>query len=102
MSNKKDRGKRSKTDAADAIQNGSPVDKAWYLSDKESYGAFHKNMKSIPKFKGMAICAKYHLKGSCDFGDKCSWKATHTRSFDAATKAVFGDWESKCRSEELG
>ena len=98
-SNKKDRGKRSKTDT---VQNGSPVDKAWYLSDKESYGAFHKNMKSIPKFKGTPICSKYHLKGSCDFGDKCSRKATHTGSFDAATKAAFGDWVSKCRSEESG
>ena len=98
-SNKKERGKRSKTDAADAVQNASPVDKAWYLSDKESYGAFHKNMKDIPKFKGTAICAKYHLKGSCDFGDKCSRKATHTGSFDAATKAAFGAWVSKCRSE---
>jgi len=101
-SNKKERGKRSKTDAADAVQNASPVDKAWYLSDKESYGAFHKHMKDIPKFKGTAICAKYHLKGSCDFGDKCSRKATHTGSFDAATKAAFGAWVSKCRSEESG
>ena len=88
-SNKKDRGKRSKTDALNAIQNGSPVDKAWYLSDKESYGAFHN-------------CAKYHQKGSCDFGDKCSRKATHTRSFNAATKAAIGDWVSKCHSEESG
>ena len=34
MSNKKERGKRSKTDAADAVQNASLVDKAWYLSDR--------------------------------------------------------------------
>ena len=73
-SNKK--GKHSKTNAADTIQNGSPVDKVWYLSDKESYGALHMNMKSIPKFKGMAICAKYHLKGSCNFGDKL-YQAKH-------------------------
>ena len=96
------KGKRSKTDAADVIQNRSLVGKAWYLLDKESYGAFHKNMKSIPKFKGMAICAKYHLEGSSDFGDKCSRKATHTRSFDVATKAAFGDWVSKCHSKNSG
>jgi len=90
------------TDAADTIQNRSLVDKAWYLSDKESYEAFHMNMKSIPKFKGMAICTKYHLKGSCNFGDKCSQKATHTGPFDTAMKPVFGNWVSKCCSKELG
>ena len=98
MSNKK--GKRSKTDEADTIQNGSH--KAWYLTDKESYGTFPTNMKSIPKFKGKAICAKYHLKGFCEYGDKCNRKVSHTRSFDSTTKAAFGDWVTKCHSEESG
>ena len=48
-SNKK--GKRKNSDKTDTVQNASTVDPAWILSDNESFGIFHKNMSSVPKFR---------------------------------------------------
>jgi hypothetical protein len=52
---------------------------------------------SIPTLNGNPICAKYHVKGICSYGDDCQRKSSHTNKFDDSTKAAFSKWVAKCR-----
>ena len=78
------------------IKNSSPVDPSW-IKRGENYNVFQPHVKSIPLLNGNPICAKYHVKGVCSYGDECQRKSSHTNKFDESTKAAFSAWVAKCR-----
>ena len=77
-------------------KNTSPVDKAW-IKMGENYNVFQPHITSIPTLNGNPICAKYHVKGICSYGDDCQRKSSHTNKFDESTKTAFSKWVAKCR-----
>ena len=86
--------KRKKGGNTAAI-NTSPINKDW-IKEGESFGIFHAHMATAPKFDGSSICIKYHVKGSCPFGENCPRKKTHTNAFDEKTKSDFEAWLKMC------
>jgi Zinc finger C-x8-C-x5-C-x3-H type (and similar) len=98
---KKRRNARGKKSAGEHSptphKNSSPVDPAWLLKPNEGYGAFAKQIHLVPLFKGAAICAKFHVQGSCPFGDTCSRAVSHTNKLDAAAKSAMDVWVQQCR-----
>ena len=95
MEGKGDRDK-GQADLNVPVKNESPVDPSW-IKQGEPYKIFHAHLDKAPKFKGSAICIKYHIKGSCAWGDNCRRKASHTNDLDKDTKSKFGDWVKMCR-----
>ena len=77
-------------------KNSSPVDQGW-IKKGENYNIFQPHVKSIPSLNGYPICAKYHVKGICTYGDECQRKSSHNNKFDESTKAAFSAWVAKCR-----
>ena len=78
------------------VQNDSPVDPSW-IKQGEPYKIFHAQIDKAPKFKGKAMCIKFHVKGTCAWGENCRRKASHTNNLDEETKAKFGEWVKMCR-----
>ena len=78
------------------VQNESPVDPSW-IKQGEPYKIFHAQIDKAPKFKGKAMCIKFHVKGTCAWGENCRRKASHTNNLDEETKARFGEWVKMCR-----
>jgi hypothetical protein len=76
-------------------KNTTPADVSWIV--KGEYPTFHKHLGGIPKFRGKAICAKYHLMGVCTYGDSCQRKESHTGNLDATTKKAMDKWVEQCR-----
>ena len=77
-------------------KNSSPVDPGW-IKKGENYNVFQPHVKSIPLLHGNPICAKYHVKGICNYGDECQRKSSHNNKFDDSTKAAFSAWVAHCR-----
>ena len=87
---------KRKAAAFSPAKNSSPVEPNW-IKKGENYNVFQPHVKSIPCLHGSPICAKYHVKGICNYGDECQRKASHTNKFDESTKAAFSAWVAKCR-----
>ena len=77
-------------------KNSSPVESSW-IKKGENYNVFQPHVKSIPNLHGNPICAKYHVKGICTYGDECQRKSSHNNKFDDSTKAAFSAWVAHCR-----
>jgi hypothetical protein len=82
--------------ASSATKNPSPVNPGW-IKKGENFNVFQPHVSTIPLLNGNPICAKYHVKGVCNYGDECLRKASHTNKFDEYTKAAFSSWVAKCR-----
>ena len=86
--------------AQGSIKNTSPVDKSW-IKAGENTTLFHKHMSQAPKLRGEQICLKFHVQGSCPYGENCARKNTHTSDFDDATRNAYGSWVKKCREKSV-
>jgi hypothetical protein len=84
-----------------AAKNTSPINEDW-IREGESFNIFRAQMSSTPMFKGTTICVKYHVLGSCSFGDGCQRKQSHTNALDETAKAEFDSWVKMCRKAAAG
>ena len=92
-------GKGGKPTVHDSAKNASPVNAAW-IKKGESFKIFQKYADSVPTLNGKSICLKYHVKGSCSFGDSCKRADSHTNKFDDDTKKKFDSWVKMCRGDQ--
>ena len=84
-----------------AVKNSSPINEDW-IREGESFNIFRAQMATTPTFKGTTICVKYHVLGSCPFGDGCQRKQSHTNALDEKAKADFDSWVKMCRKAAAG
>ena len=82
------------------VKNESPVDPSWIRKGENYAETFNKHLSTLPKCKGKQICVKFHVQGTCPFGDACQRKDTHNNDFDEKAKREFGDWIKKCRGKQ--
>jgi hypothetical protein len=87
---------KGQADVNTPAKNTSPIDPTW-IKQGEPLKYFNENMDKAPKFKGKPMCIKYHLKGSCSWGDGCRRKESHTSNIDEDTKTKFSEWVKMCR-----
>jgi hypothetical protein len=93
---KKKKRDENKRNTEEAVKNTARVAE-WSLKSGETYQVFNKNMHNMPKLNGKQVCATFHIKGYCQYGEKCNRKNTHKTLDEEASKKMT-KWVEECRA----